>query len=50
LAGRHDVLSELLRPKPERNVLAFVAAQPLDLLIAVTLVEFGLTLSSWSGA
>jgi toxin FitB len=27
-----NILSELRRPKPERKVLAFVAAQPLDLL------------------
>ena len=31
-----NILSELRRPKPERKVLAFVAAQPLDLLL-----EFG---------
>ena len=36
-----NVLSELRRPKPDRNVLAFVAAQPLDLLhvSSVTLAE-----------
>lgn len=36
-----NVLSELRRPRPERRVLAFVAAQPLDLLYvsAVTLAE-----------
>jgi toxin FitB len=36
-----NILSELRRPKPERKVLAFVAAQPLDLLYvsAVTLAE-----------
>ena len=36
-----NVLSELRRPKPERKVLAFIAAQPLDLLYvsAVTLAE-----------
>src|SRR5277367_6684868 len=27
-----NILSELRRPKPERKVLAFIAAQPLDLL------------------
>lgn len=27
-----NILSELRRPKPERKVVAFVAAQPLDLL------------------
>jgi predicted nucleic acid-binding protein len=43
-----NVLSELRRPKPERKVLAFVAAQPLELLYisAVTLAEirFGIEL------
>ena len=43
-----NVLSELRRPKPERKVLEFVAAQPLDLLYvsAVTLAEirFGIEL------
>jgi len=43
-----NVLSELRRPKPERKVLAFVAAQPLDLLnvSTVTLAEirFGIEL------
>jgi len=43
-----NVLSELRRPKPERKVLAFVAAQPLDLLNVskVTLAEirFGIEL------
>jgi predicted nucleic acid-binding protein len=36
-----NVLSELRRPEPEREVLAFIAAQPLDLLYvsAVTLAE-----------
>lgn len=36
-----NVLSELRRPKPARKVVAFVAAQPLDLLYvsAVTLAE-----------
>lgn len=36
-----NILSELRRPKPEPKVLAFVAAQPLDLLYisAVTLAE-----------
>ena len=34
-----NILSELRRPKPERKVLAFVAAQPLEQLYvsAVTL-------------
>jgi predicted nucleic acid-binding protein len=43
-----NILSELLRPKPERKVLAFVAAQPLDRLFisSVTLAEirFGIEL------
>jgi predicted nucleic acid-binding protein len=43
-----NILSELHRPKPERKVLAFVAAQPLDLLhvSAATLAEirFGIEL------
>jgi hypothetical protein len=36
-----NVLSELRRPKPERKVVAFVSAQPLDLLhvSAVSLAE-----------
>jgi predicted nucleic acid-binding protein len=36
-----NILSELRRPKPERKVTAFVAAQPLDLLYvsAVTFAE-----------
>ena len=36
-----NILSELRRPKPERKVLAFVAAQPLDFLYisSVTLAE-----------
>lgn len=43
-----NILSELRRPRPERKVLAFVAAQPLDLLhvSAATLAEirFGIEL------
>ena len=43
-----NILSELRRPKPERKVLAFIAAQPLELLYisAVTLAEirFGIEL------
>lgn len=35
-----NILSELRRPKPERKVVAFVAAQPLDLL-HVSAVSFG---------
>jgi len=36
-----NILSELRRPKPETKVLAFVAAQPMDLLYvsSVTLAE-----------
>jgi len=36
-----NILSELRRPKPETKVLAFVAAQPMDLLYVspVTLAE-----------
>lgn len=45
-----NVLSELRRPKPNRKVLAFVAAQPLDCLhvSTVTLAEirFGIELLS----
>ena len=43
-----NILSELRRPRPEPNVLAFIAAQPLDRLFvsAVTLAEirFGIEL------
>jgi predicted nucleic acid-binding protein len=43
-----NILSELRRPKPERKVLAFVAAQPLELFYvsAVTFAEirFGIEL------
>jgi predicted nucleic acid-binding protein len=43
-----NVLSELRRPKPERNVLAFIAAQPLESLYvsSVTFAEirFGIEL------
>jgi predicted nucleic acid-binding protein len=43
-----NILSELRRPKPERKVLAFVTAQPLELLYvsAVTFAEirFGIEL------
>jgi predicted nucleic acid-binding protein len=43
-----NILSELRRPKPERKVLAFVAARPLDLLYvsSVTFAEirFGIEL------
>ena len=43
-----NILSELRRPRPERKVLAFVAAQPLELfyISTVTLAEirFGIEL------
>ncbi len=47
-----NVLSELRRPKPERKVLAFIAAQPLDLLYvsAVTLAEIQFGIERASGA
>ena len=47
-----NVLSELRRPKPERKVLAFIAAQPLDLLhvSAVTLAEIRFGIERASGA
>ena len=45
-----NVLSELRRPKPDRKVVAFIAAQPLELLYvsAVTLAEirFGIEVVS----
>jgi toxin FitB len=45
-----NVLSELRRPKPDRKVVAFVAAQPLELLYVsvVTLAEirFGIEVVS----
>jgi hypothetical protein len=48
-----NVLSELRRARPERKVLAFIEAQPLDLLYvsAVTLAEirFGIELLSDAG-
>ena len=48
-----NILSELRRPKPERKVLAFVAAQPLELLhvSAVTFAEirFGIELVADAG-
>lgn len=43
-----NVLSELRRPRPARNVLAFIAAQPLDLLFISTVtlseIRFGIEL------
>jgi predicted nucleic acid-binding protein len=48
-----NILSELRRPKPDRKVLAFVAAQPLELLYvsAVTFAEirFGIELVTDAG-
>jgi len=45
-----NVLSELRRPKPDRKVLSFVAAQPLDSLYvsSVTMAEirFGIEMQS----
>jgi predicted nucleic acid-binding protein len=37
-----NVLSELRRPRPDRRVVAFISAQPLEMLYvsAVTLAEF----------
>ena len=41
-----NILSELRRPKPERNVVAFIAAQPLELLHVSTVsfaeIRFGI--------
>jgi predicted nucleic acid-binding protein len=43
-----NVLSELRRPKPDRKVLAFIAAQPLDCLYVSTVtiaeIRFGIDL------
>jgi predicted nucleic acid-binding protein len=43
-----NILSELRHPKPERKVLAFVAAQPLELLyisaVALAEIRFGIEL------
>lgn len=48
-----NILSELRRPRPERKVLAFVAAQPLEFLYvsAVTFAEirFGIELLADAG-
>jgi predicted nucleic acid-binding protein len=45
-----NVLSELRRPRPEKKVLAFIAAQPLDLLYISTVtlseIRFGIELVS----
>lgn len=43
-----NILSELRRPRPEPKVLAFIAAQPLDLLFVSTVtfaeIRFGIEL------
>jgi toxin FitB len=43
-----NVLSELRRPRPEKKVVAFIAAQPLDLLYISTVtlseIRFGIEL------
>jgi toxin FitB len=43
-----NVLSELRKPRPEKKVLAFIAAQPLDLLYISTVtlseIRFGIEL------
>jgi predicted nucleic acid-binding protein len=44
-----NVLSELRRPRPERKVVAFIAAQPLDSLyissVTVAEIRFGIELA-----
>jgi hypothetical protein len=48
-----NILSELRRPRPERKVLAFIAAQPLDLLYVSTVtfaeIRFGIERVSDAG-
>lgn len=48
-----NVLSELRRPKPDRKVVAFVAAQPLELLYVSTVtfaeIRFGIELVQDAG-
>jgi predicted nucleic acid-binding protein len=45
-----NVLSELRRPRPERKVVAFIAAQPLDSLyissVTVAEIRFGVELAA----
>ena len=45
-----NVLSELRRPKPARKVVAFVSAQPLDLLyisvVTLAKIRFGIELAA----
>jgi toxin FitB len=48
-----NVLSELRRPRPERKVLAFIAAQPLELLyvsaVSFAEIRFGIELLADAG-
>jgi hypothetical protein len=48
-----NILSELRRPRPERKVLAFIAAQPLELLYVSTVtfaeIRFGIELATDAG-
>ena len=48
-----NILSELRRPKPERKVLAFITAQPLERLYVSTVtfaeIRFGIELLSDAG-
>jgi predicted nucleic acid-binding protein len=48
-----NILSELRRPKPERKVVAFIAAQPLDVLYVSTVtfaeIRFGIELLPEAG-
>ena len=47
-----NILSELRRPKPERKVVAFIAAQPLELLYVsiITFAEIRFGIEVVSGA
>jgi hypothetical protein len=48
-----NILSELRRPRPERKVLAFIAAQPLELLYVCTVtfaeIRFGIEVLADAG-
>jgi predicted nucleic acid-binding protein len=48
-----NILSELRRPRPERKVLAFMTAQPLELLhvsaVTFTEIRFGIELVAEAG-
>jgi toxin FitB len=48
-----NILSELRRPRPERKVLAFIAAQPLELLhvsaVSFAEIRFGIELLADAG-